>query len=438
MATAAATYLSGRVLFRSRSVGLLAGLLMAGWNFFGMRALTGPEPKAFMILFSLLALVFIARKHWDWAGATASLATLSWQPALMLVVIAGFMGLVAPWLDNTTAATERVRAGIKAVVRVTLGFAAPLALVILYLLVNSALMAAFNATIGANVIHFNNNQMQVPLVQTVDTNMAAMIEFGTQFCFSIAEHWLVGVGMLGFFGLLGVQVGRGVRARRLPIDLDRAPFLLYGLGFIAFTLVDFNFCPDLFVFLPVIALSAAWLAVSAARGIALLVGRVTRMPAADATQASSTPTRLAFLVIVALLAVGIVFTYLLDARGYRIAATTFLDQLEVTQAASKYVGPEDRVLAFGNALVLIELHKDNASKILHLGSKSGLGVLAFEEGGVEGMLDELKSNPPKLISLARENRLDWTIPIYEWIYNNYDIVETFPRANMRLLERKTQ
>jgi len=85
---------------------------------------------------------------------------------------------------------------------------------------------------------------------------------------------------------------------------------------------------------------------------------------------------------------------------------------------------------------LIELHKDNATKILHLGSKSGLGVLVSEPGGVQGMLDGLAADPPKLISLARENRPEWTVPFYEWLDRNYTEVEFFPKANMRLLIHK--
>lgn len=436
MATASVTYLAGVTLFRARAVGILAGLLMAGWNFFGLRAVTGPEPKAFVILFSLLALVWIAQKRWGWAGIAASLATLAWQPALMVAAIALLAAFVAPWFEPTSDTTPRVRVALKQTLRVLLGFAAPLALLLFYLVVNNALMSAYNAAIGANVTHFNNTQARVPLFQTVDENFAEILEDGALYCFSASEYWLVGLGVLGFLGLGATQIVSGVRRRRVPFDLHTTPLLLFGLGFYAFTLIDFDYCPDLFPFLPILALTAAWLAYLFAREAAkLLAGLFTRSDAATDAD-SGAAARSVYRVLLVIITVAVAFLFLLDTWGYRITATSFLDQLQVTQTASKYLKPGDRVLTFGNALVLIELHKVNATKILHLGSKSGLGVLVSEPGGVEGMMDSLKADPPKLISLARENRPAWTAPFYEWLDRNYTEVGFFPKANMRLLVRK--
>lgn len=439
MATASVTYLAGVALFRSRAVGILAGLLMAGWNFFGLRAVTGPEPKAFVILFSLLALIWIAQKRWGRAGVAASLATLAWQPALMIAAIAVLAAFVAPWFEPPGGTTSNVRVGLKQTLRVLLGFAAPMAVLIFYLLVNNAMLAAYNAAIGANVTHFNNNQARVPLFQTVDENFAEIIEDGTLYCFSANEYYLVGLGVLGFFGLAAAEIVRGVRRKRVPFDLHTTPLLLFGLGFYAFTLIDFDYCPDLFPFLPILALTAAWLAYLFAREAAKLLARwFVRSNATAGTDKNgdATSTRSVYRVLLAIITVAIAFLFLLDTWGYRVTATSFLDQLEVTQTASKYLEPGDRVLTFGNALVLIELRKQNATKILHLGSKSGLGLLASEPGGVEGMMDGLKANPPKLVSLARENRPEWTASFYDWLDRNYQEIKIFPKANMRLLVRK--
>jgi hypothetical protein len=129
----------------------------------------------------------------------------------------------------------------------------------------------------------------------------------------------------------------------------------------------------------------------------------------------------------------LIWLYWFDVWGYQITGTSFVDQLEVANAAREYLQPGDRVLTFGNTIVPVELQMANATKILHLGSKSGLGVLAFEPGGVEGMLSDLERDPPRVVTLARETRLEWTKPIYEWLERRYEPGPIFGRANMRIL-----
>jgi hypothetical protein len=137
--------------------------------------------------------------------------------------------------------------------------------------------------------------------------------------------------------------------------------------------------------------------------------------------------------VVALAAIVIAGVYLLDVRGYRLSGTTFQDQMDIVQIAETYLVPGDRVLSFGNTIIQVELHLTNPTKILHLGSKSGLGVLASEPGGLEGLIQELDRDPPKLVTLARESKPDWAIPLYEWLTRRYYPAESFPRANMRFM-----
>ena len=426
MATASATYWTGRVLFRSRAVGILAGIVMASWNFYGLRALTGPEPKAFVILFALLALTFLAQKRWGWAGVCAALSALAWQPALMVQAIVMLFALLAPFIETKRARQENVRAAFRNNLRALLGFFAPFALVILYLGVNNALLAAFNATIGANVTHFNNTQARVPLFQTVDENLAEIIQDGALYCYSYNEYWLNGVGALGFVGIIITQIFIAARTKRLPINLEHTPLILYAFGFAAFSLIDFDYCPDLIPLMPVVALGVGWLGFVAARAIVFFVSRFS-MPFQARTLTN---------LLLGLLALLLVAVYWFDVWGYRITGTSFLDQLEVAQTAQRYLQPGDRVLSFGNTIVPVELHLANATKILHLGSKSGLGVLASEPGGMQGMLDALDQHPPKVISLARETRPEWTQPFYEWLERRYEPAEIFGRANMRLFVLK--
>lgn len=430
MASASATYLAGRVLFRSRIVGIVAGLVMAGWDFYGLRAVTGPEPKAFLILFAMLSLVCIAQQRWVWAGVCAALTTLAWQPGLMVAAFALGGALVAPWLGTERrSGTEQrpfptnrqsISPALQNAVRVVLGFAAPFVLVLIYLVANGALFAAWNATIGANLDHLNQTTARTPLSQLIVNNIALIAVDARDYCFSPSEDWLIVGGTLGFAGILAGQLLAAARTRRVPIDLERTPYLLYGLGFAAFTLIDFDFCPDLFPLLPILAIGVGWLVWTGSRELAKRVPQVPRAEAVFGT--------IAVLIIAAV--------YLLDARSYQLSGTTFFDQLAVAQTAQKYLQSGDRIQAFGDTIVPIELHMQNVHKILHLGSKSGLGVLASEPGGVAGMISALEVDPPKLITLSRETRPTWTKPFYDWLTLHYRLVEYFPRANIRFFVRK--
>lgn len=434
VATTSVTYLAGCVLFRSRTVGVLAGLVMAGWNFYGLRALTGPEPKAFLILFSMLAFVLIAQKRWFLSGVFAALGTLAWQPGLMLAALALAAALVAPWLDGARGigiggdmtavrSPQPFRLAARNALWVLGGVLAPFALVILYLGLNHALTAAWNSTIGANLTHLANTEAKTPLPQMISDNYNEIIADGAQYCFSHQEYALVFGGILGFLGLIGAQLFMAVRAKRLPVQLEFTPLILYTLGFTVFSLIDFDFCPDIFPLQPIVALGVGWLGWLAVRGIAkLAAGRFQ-------------PSHMQSLLTV-LLAIVIFYVYIWDVSAYHVAGTNFQDQMEVVVAASAYLLPTDRVLTFGDTIVPVTLHLDNASKILHLGSKSGLGVLSSDPGGMQGMIDALDRDPPKLVTLSRESFPDWSDPFYEWLYRRYEPGEVFPRANMRFFVLK--
>lgn len=422
MATVGVTYWAGRVLFKSRVVGFIAGLIMAGWDFYGLRAVTGPEPKAFLILFALPAFVFIAQKRWTLAGVCAALTALSWQPGLMVTALALAAAFIAPWQETARDATANPwRVGFVQALRVLGGFAVPFAFLFVYLLANGAMLAAWNATIGANVTHFNNEQARTPLLQMIGANYNEIFYTDWRFCFSPLENWLWVTSVIGFVGIVASQIQTAGRTKRVPVNLEHTPLILYTLGFAAFSLIDFDFCPDLFPLLPVAALCTGWLVWSIAR----LGGRLAER---FAPRVNAGLVRLG----IAALAVGlIVFVYLADVRAYTVSGMDFFDQKYAAAIARTYLQPDDRVLSFGNAIVLVELQMTNASKIVHLGSKSGLGVLAFEPGGLQGMLDALDRHPPKLITLARENHLEWQQPFYDWLAARYEPADVFPRANMR-------
>ena len=434
-ATVGMTYLAGRYLFKERAIGLIAALMMLSYSFLDLRSVTGPEPKALVILFSLAALVLLWQRHWFWAGVCASLATLAWQPALMVAALACAVALVTrpsrlavigPVDVKSRQVTPPLipsnpRAGFfnnprwRQLLWVFVGGAIPLALLLIYLVANDALLAARNAIIGANYVHLYTSTARIPPLKLITDNAAQVVSDSAMFCFPV-ELPLVVVGVIGFVGIVAGEFIRAARARtwRSLINLERTPFILYALGFAAFTLIDYDFCPDLIPLMPVAAIGVGWLVWQmsvAARWLFERTGNVMR-----ARQA-----QIVVLVIGPIVVAGVGLSHTLS---YQLNGPTLSDQAQVAVAAEQYLQPTDRVLEFGDSLILIYTHRMNASKVLHLGDKSGLGVLAFEPGQMQGLIDSLDRNPPMLIALSRENKPDWTRPFYRWLGGRYHLVKT--------------
>ena len=272
--TVGVTYLAGRVLFGSRLIGVVAALIVAGNDFYGMRMVTGPEPKSLLILFALGALVLIAKRRWVGAGICAALAALAWQPALMVMAIALGAALISPWYENKVPDWKSRRRWEPAAAWLV-GMALPLLAAGVYLGVNGALGAAYNATVNANMTHLNDETHGTPLRDVIEYNIYWIGQRLSTYCIAAGERWQLGAGALGFVGMLAGEAVLAVRRKQVPINLERTPFLIYTLGFLAFTLIDFDFCPDLFPLLPSLALGVGWLVWVVIKGIGASVRRTS-------------------------------------------------------------------------------------------------------------------------------------------------------------------
>jgi len=420
-------YLTGRRLFQSRIVGIVATLIVAGNNFFGESAVSGPEPKTLIILFSFAALILIARRNWGWAGICSALAALAWQPGAMVMAITAGAAILAPWLDKSSP-NWRTRANWLPFARSVGGMILPFAVLVAYLALNNALLPAWNATIGANVSHLNNRLEGAPLNEWMQYNAQQISRTMRTYCVAATEWWQLVVGGLGIFGIGLTALGAAIRSKRLPLNLERTPLLLYGIGFGIFTLIDFDFCPDLFPLLPVLAIGVGWMVWTVIRGAAQLVTHFSTPRAAKIVTLVSS-----LVVILVLTDVGVV-----DAMQYEIPGIQYRDQLNLARRAAAYLHPKNQILSLGNAVILVELHRDNASKIVHLGEKSARGVLQYEPGGMDAMIEALDQNPPKLISLARVTRQEWNADFLDWVQDNYHLVfdDKYNSVKLYLLNKK--
>jgi hypothetical protein len=82
-----ATYMVGRDLFTSRVVGLVTAATMLTFDGFTHYASNGPREKTFMVLCLVWVMWCAHRQRWLTAGVFIALATLTWQPAFLLMLI---------------------------------------------------------------------------------------------------------------------------------------------------------------------------------------------------------------------------------------------------------------------------------------------------------------------------------------------------------------
>jgi hypothetical protein len=396
IATVVVVYLAGRVLWDSRAAGVIAALVVAGNDFFGVRAVTGPEPKTLVALFALAALLLMAQRRWFWAGVCASLAALAWQPAAITIALVLGGAFLAPAAEPLA---WRARTRWLVTLRAVVG-------------ANGALGAAYGSTIGANLSHLGNQTARTPLNELLEWNAYWVAYNVNLYCIAPDARWQIVAGVLGFGGMLAAEALAAVRRKREAFNLQRTPLLLYTLGFGAFTLLDFNWCPDLYPFLPMFGLGVGWFVTMTAKGVGMFAARAKHSPRTWVI----VPT------LCLLAALGVFMVNVLDVRAYHRTGISYRDQLDLLHQVRMRADPGDRILSIGNAIVLVEMHLPNASNIIHFGSKAGRGVLDNEPGGMDGMVAALDQNPPRIVMLSRAQREDWNEDFYEWLDSRYRLV----------------
>jgi hypothetical protein len=452
-ATVGMTYLTARFSFGNRTVGFMSALGMLSYGYFNLRAVTGPEPKSLLILFSLAAFTLLQKRRWGWAGVCAGLAAMAWQPGLMVVALVLAASLLTPISHSAEGLGETAggvttplpprRMFVTSAVRVLqnlrgrsflaalLGAVAPWSLLIIYLVANSALLPAWDDMIGANWVSFSSPAAQGPS-RLLSVNLPRIFAIGGRVCFA-QEQPLVILGLAGFVGIVVYELLSARSRGHSLVNLERTPLILYTLGFGAFTLIDFDFCPDLIPLLPVSAIGFGWLLWQVTAGIRRIWQRRVSTWSGRSLQA-------VLLTFVGLLSFAVTLSHTLE---YTLTGATLHDQVEIAVFAQQYLKPEDRVLAFGDASILIFTHRTNASKVLSLGAKSGFGVLAFEPDHMKGLVRSLDGDPPKLIALSREPPAALAKDFYAWLTPKYRQVHRYrlteaadTNLTIRILVRK--
>ncbi len=256
---AAALYFAAQSLFGSRRIGLLASLTLVAFPGFAKHAASGPRPKTLGVLWEILALWCTAERRWLAAGVWGGLAVWTWQPLAIVPLTTVVMALLQ---------TSGMGARLCAAARVVVGFLIPSALLSALLIWQGAWPDFFHQTILINLPQsgFGGSGGTSPPQQVL----------------RLFQVLWQGYGRMAVAAVLGACAGvclvlRGMRKAGGPrafLAGDRlAGWAISWVGLLMFALWDFQWYVDLYVLLPFVALSLAWLL---ARGGAAAARRLAR------------------------------------------------------------------------------------------------------------------------------------------------------------------
>jgi hypothetical protein len=237
-----ATCILARQTMGSRTAGLVAPAVFLLFVDFSHLASNGPREKTAMLLFSTTSLLLVQRRHFAAAGAFAALATLTWQPSL--VVSLGAM----------VAATLLEQRGGRLVVlvRFVVGGTVVTAVTVLYFAAMGALSAAIDGFL---------------LINLLDTHQASVLSRPAHIWMLLWDGYHVSIVLVlgGLVAMLALAVRAlpHARAGRRPgaevDDLSRRVVVAGAgtLGGLSWTILVINGAPDLFMLLPSAALGVS-------------------------------------------------------------------------------------------------------------------------------------------------------------------------------------
>lgn len=411
-------YLFGASLW-TRWAGVFTALALIGSEMLGSTLAEGPAPKVLFVLFGVMALWLTRRRHYLWAGAAGALSFLSWQPGLLFVA-AALLGAVLEAIHPDSESRVGISSGIvrfKPVAVTLLGAVIPIALVALYLAFGDALAAGIRQTLFANTSYLDTVTTRRSVFQTMATNAGRIVRLAPR-CLS-DESGLLALRVLGVIGFSAAALWAWLRKKDSQPLRRTAPLWLAMSGIVGFTLLDLQSCPDFMPFVPFVALGTGWLVWQVVTFVKNIFGsKRTTLPA----RSQALP----------LIAAGVLVAYvvygLLSSMG-EPRTPDLAAQQELANNISRYLAPGDQLQQFGDAVTLILLERENATRFIHLGQKQGEGVLRAEGLSEQALIEQLTQAHPRVITLSRTKDETWAKPLYEFIRARYQLAESYDAAS---------
>ena len=408
---ASSAYLLGSHLFKSHRAGLYASLVFLAFFCFGRYATAEPEAKTPMLLFEVLALLFISQKRWFRAGLFGSLAFLVWQPMAIFPLAALFLAAVRPGGPRSSA-----------IARALGGAGLPVAVTVAYFYAEGALYELINGTILFNAQYLEQEQFSslVPLLLAP----ANAIFQG----YSTIVIPVVIVAMVLSVVVALVVLGRLYMPKRLDGGLlggavereDFAPILLTLPFPFIWSLMDFQGYPDFFVFIPYVAVAFGGF-------LYLAVGRLEATTGARRSLAVT-----ACIALTAMAVISSLITIDLGARASSLAtdergaAAGDLDyQKRAAYEIQERFGPDAKVVSIGVPQLLVLLGDTNPNPYAFIIRGIDQQIAAETPGGFAGWLRNLRAYEPDVIAFG-ETSGPYEQRLVRWLGTHYQRDEIGP------------
>lgn len=396
----AVTYLVAEIYLRNRFAAIIAFLVPLLPEQFALMAITGTQPKLPMILFGMLALLMIARDRPFWAGICSMLSCLCWQPGLMFTgaAVLIFSRYLSSWRD--------LRA-----VKVMIGAAIPLAIVLAYFYARGALSDFWAWSITYNFSVF---------APEAKASMGQAVTKLWQIIIRVFKYDRP-IAILSLFGLVLFTVNRlrdklKGRAAFASPGLLRDAVIIPPLVYLAFCLINFQASADLIPLFPFIGIFAGWFFIEAGRLIATVSTRWLK----------SGPGLMQREWLIPALALSIVLVVLVvRVASYRVYGKTLKDQDNEFKTLAGLLGPDDRIFVHGTVEILVLLNRPNLNPYVDLDWDKDNFAASRKPGGWNAIMNEMEAQAPKLVALSRLRAVTHRADLERWVQQHYDKLDLF-------------
>jgi hypothetical protein len=358
-------YVLAREVFGSRLAGLAGAAALLSFQGFIEYASYGPREKTPMVLFLLCALLAVAKHRWFATGFCVSLATLVWQPVLVV-------GLAAAL---SAALSLRRSERLHALVRLAVGGLVPATLCVIYFVLAGAMREFIDAFLLINA----NYTVPEPFMQDLEQRWVVLQDgYGVSL-------WVIVVGLSALVVLTFVAIRR--EGWRAPARLPVAAVGAAGLAAVAWSLRDFNGWADAFLLLPAAAVGVGGIAKVLAERLAARVA--------------------GSLVLVWVLAAGaIAVSYSVTQRRHILQV-----QRESVEAMLAQLPADTSIQSIGAPQALVLSRTRNPTR--HVTFKRGLEEYVEDTwpGGLIGFAQWVGREQPTIISLGSGPKPAWVLPL---------------------------
>ncbi len=384
--TVALIYRLGEGLLGART-GLFAALTCLGFVNVARNAASGPHPKTAMLLFETLSLLCMVQRRWFWAGVAGSLAGLIWQPAAVFAVTTLILAAVHP-----RGARRR------AVALTGLGIGLPVIAVAAVFAARGALPAMLDGAVLFNLRYLDRwpGSLAAQAINVIGDILAGY------------RMMVLPIG-IGLFMMGVIYIWRRLQHPSAWETLTRDPFSPLFLSLpvpVAWSVVDFQGPPDLYIFLPFVALGFARFLDLAASHIAAV--HVPGAQSRNAQRASTLVTAGLSAVLVAGAVAGVVAEREAGLDSQRAAAMQILTRF----------GARSRYLSLGTPEFFVLVHQVNPNPYLFIVNGIDRRIAAGEPDGFEGWLRSLEAYDPEVIMFGL-TRGAYRNKLVQWLAARY-------------------